>query len=79
MVLPPQAPPPPLANEARLLCDGLVVRKSVSVDAGDEHRASRLMALIGLGDRGQLRPECSLGIVLRPSGPYARICGDDPR
>lgn len=58
----------PLANDAKLLCDGLVVLRSES-DAGDEHRASRLTARSGLGERGHCKPECSLGIVVRPSGP----------
>lgn len=57
----------PLANDAKLLCEGLVVRRSVS--DGDEHRASKLTARKGLGDRGHCKLECSLGIVVLPSGP----------
>lgn len=78
IVLPPHVPE--LVNEARLLCDGLWPRISFSTEALDEDRASRLMARIGLGDRGPDSPlVCSLGVVVRPSGPNARIWGDEPR
>lgn len=71
---------PLLAIDAKLVCDALGVFVSLaSVEAGDEHRASRLMARIGLGDRDVCRVACSPGNVQRPSGPKARICGDDPR
>lgn len=72
---------PLLAIDAKLVCDALGVFVSLaSVEAGDEHRASRLMARIGLGDRDDVcSAACSPGNVQRPSGPKARICGDDPR
>lgn len=44
-----------------------------SESEGDEHRASRLTARIGLGDRGHCRLACSLGVAVLPSGPYALI------
>lgn len=50
-----------------------------SLDAGDEQRASRLMARNGLDAREKWNKDCSLVDVLRPSGPNARICGDEPR
>lgn len=50
-----------------------------SLDAGDEQRASRLMARNGLDPREKWNKDCSLVDVLRPSGPNARICGDEPR
>lgn len=51
----------------------------VSPDAGDEQRASRLMARNGLDPREKWNKDCSFVDVLRPSGPNARICGDEPR
>lgn len=51
----------------------------VSLDAGDEQRASRLMARNGLDPREKWNKDCSFVDVLRPSGPNARICGDEPR
>lgn len=51
----------------------------VSLDAGDEERASKLMARNGLDAREKWNNDCSLVDVLRPSGPNARICGDEPR
>lgn len=47
--------------------------------AGDELRASRLMARNGLDPREKWNKDCSLVVVVRPSGPNARICGDEPR
>lgn len=63
-----------VANEAKL-CDGL--GSPVSSDAG-EQRASKLTARIGLVAR-DICVEVSAGIGVRPSGPNARICGDEPR
>ena len=59
-----------VANEAKL--DELGSTGS----AGDEHLASKLMARIGLDDREKWT---SLGTAVRPSGPKALICGDEPR
>lgn len=69
------------ASEARLLCEGLGVRKSLtSVEAGLPQRASSEMVRMGLGERARWwgKPE-SLGSELRPSGPNVRICGEEPR
>lgn len=62
------------ANDAKH--PGLI---SLSVDAGDEQRASKLMARNGLLALEKWNSDCSLVDVLRPSGPNARICGDEPR
>lgn len=51
----------------------------VSLDAGGEQRASKLMARNGLAAREKWNNDCSFVDVLRPSGPNARICGDEPR
>lgn len=64
-----------LANAAKLLGLGSLV----SFDAGDGHRASKLIARNGLEARVKWNNDPSFAAVLRPSGPYARICGDDPR
>lgn len=46
----------------------------ISESEGDEHRASRLTARIGLGERGHCKLACSFGVaVCLPSGPYALI------
>lgn len=63
------------ANDAKQL--GL--SSVVSLDAGDEQRASKLIALNGLDAREKWNNDCSFVDVLRPSGPNARICGDEPR
>lgn len=52
----------------------------VSADAGDEQRASKLCAALnGLDAREKWNKDCSFVDVLLPSGPKARICGDEPR
>lgn len=52
----------------------------VSVDAEDEQRASKLCAARnGLDAREKWNNDCSFVDVLLPSGPNARICGDEPR
>lgn len=63
------------ASDARH--DGVI--SHVSVDAGGEQRASKLIARNGLDAREKWNNDCSLVDVLRPSGPNARICGDEPR
>lgn len=66
-------------RETRLFCDGLGVRKSpVSIEvAGDEQRASKLIARIGLGERlgwgCGLTMGYSVGKVVLPSGAKVRI------
>lgn len=64
-----------LANDAKQ--PGL--SSFVSLDAGDEHRASNEIARNGLDARVKWNNDDSFVDVLRPSGPNARICGDDPR
>lgn len=50
-----------------------------SVDEGDGQRASRLIARSGLEAREKWKRFPSPVAALRPSGPKARICGEDPR
>lgn len=50
----PELPPiilHPLAKDAKLVCDGLGVRSSVSFEDGELLRASRLIVRIGLEER----------------------------
>lgn len=62
-------------SDTKLFCDGLGVRKSlVSIEvAGDEQRASKLIARIGLGERLACKTQCSVGNVVLPSGANVRI------
>lgn len=65
-----------LASDAKQL--GL--NSQLSLDAGDEQRASKLCAALnGLDVREKWNNDCSFVDVLLPSGPNARICGDEPR
>lgn len=63
--------------DARLL--GNELASLPSVQAGDEQRASRLIALNGLDEREKCEIGESFAVALRPSGPNARICGEEPR
>lgn len=66
-----------------LLCEDKLLGNEhgslVSVQAGEQQRASRLMALNGLDEREKCDTGESVAVALRPSGPNARICGEEPR